>query len=208
MLNKHNLMIAKIGKKSDKNYAQYVKVNKEKTIVTDGQILVEVTRPETQKDYPEISGFKPASREKEKDFYIGIDEALDIAKSLEKTKIPIFENALISIDDNNIKIAITNTDSNKIFTIPQPDSDFRYPDTDSAMPIEEPKVIFHIDVKLLMQVLAQFESFMKKESVKAIKVEIFDRLKPIKIVAQNDSQRMMALVMPLKIDETEEKSPG
>ncbi|MEO0126300.1 MAG: hypothetical protein ABIL44_00950 [candidate division WOR-3 bacterium] len=44
--------------------------------------------------------------------------------------------------------------------------------------------------------------------MKAIKVEIFDRLKPIKIVAQNDSQRMMALVMPLKIDETEEKLPG
>jgi hypothetical protein len=206
MLNKHNLMIAKIGKKSDRYYAQYVKVTKDKTIVTDGRILIEVTRPEPQNSCPEISGFKPTPREDEKDFYIGINESLDIAKSLEKAKIPIYENALISADDNGVKIAIANADSNKILSISQPDSDFRYPNTDVAKPTDEPKITFHIDVELLMQVLAQFESFLKKESLKAIKVEILDRLKPVKITAQNGSQEMMALVMPLKIEESEVES--
>jgi len=205
MLNKYNLMIAKIGKKSETAYAKYVKVNKDKTVVTNGRILIEVTRPEPQNGYPEIPGSKPTPKENEKDFYIGISEALDIAKSLEKTKVPICENALINTDDS-IKIAVTNLDSNKVLTISQPDSDFRYPDTDAAKPTDEPKVIFHIAVDLLMQVLAQFESFLKKDNVKAVKVEIFDRLKPVKIVAQNGSQEMMALVMPLKIDEAEEKS--
>jgi len=206
MLNKYNLMIAKIGKKSETDYAKYVKVNKDKTIITNGRILIEVTRPEPQNGYPEISGFKPTLKEEEKDFYIGINEALDIAKSLEKTKTSICENALINTDDNSIKVAVTNTDSSKILTISQPDADFRYPDTDAAIPTGEPRIIFHIDAGLLMQVLAQFENFLKKENVKAVKVEIFDRLKPVKIVAGNGSQKMMALVMPLKIDEAEEKS--
>jgi len=92
MLNKYNLQIANLLEKEsdyssdDFDISQVIKVTKEKTVVTDRYLLIEVTRPNLPyEEYPETG----LEYKQERDFYLSKNEVTKIRKLIPKSPLPI-----------------------------------------------------------------------------------------------------------------------
>jgi len=108
MLNKYNLQIANFAKKEGAYpYSlQFVKVTKEKTIATDAEKLIEVTRPTLPYDeYPDTGHEYKENR----DFYLRPDEVKKIERLIPKSPLPILQNIAVSQKEKETLLITTDS---------------------------------------------------------------------------------------------------
>ncbi|MHA1396166.1 MAG: hypothetical protein ACTSSF_00350 [Candidatus Heimdallarchaeaceae archaeon] len=201
MLNKYNLQIANLLEKEsdyssdDFDISQVIKVTKEKTVVTDRYLLIEVTRPNLPyEEYPETG----LEYKQERDFYLSKNEVTKIRKLIPKSPLPILENVMVSQKED--KTILVTTDLDNVFTMSIKNKDISYPDTDKAYPKENPIITLTVNAKLLKEIATQVEKF-NDEKNKPVTISIYqdeyNKFIKFEVVNTITEQKMKGLLVCL-----------
>ena len=207
MLNKHNLNIAKLapsgtGAGYGKNVIQ---VRQDRTIVTDGHLLVQVTRPAMSvENYPVMAfgaDLKPMLEHAP--FCLNAETALKAAKDLTfKSSIPILHCAAVAVngDPSRPKIVTTDLERNASYSAAESSS---YPDVDRVMPkAEDITLKIGLDARKVKALMDQFISFADQKGDVCVTFAFQTATSALTMTREhggNESdQTMTALLMPMK----------
>ena len=201
MLNKHNLEVIKFASKENENRytLEFVRVEKDKTVATNGRMLIEVSRPKVDKqDFPI---FVDSPLKEGKVFYLS-NKVIKILSSLipKKHQLPILKNIGISQTEKEIKLLTTDLSSSNTTAVKK--EDIQYPDYAKLYKVEGKKLNLSLNASYLKTVCEQVINFTDKSSVE-IELTISDSTQaPLMFEAENKEtgQKMRGLLMPLKRD--------
>jgi hypothetical protein len=200
VLNKYNLELANLACKSESRYALCgIQVTKERTVVTDGHLLVTITAPEFEREnIPLIEGIVPT--EDMKPFIMPAKEALAISKAIPKnSRIPILGNAFIEAGEGDqVKAAVTDCASPRIFSFRKEPG--VYPDYSKVIPApESAEVSICLDANLLIKLLKSLAPLATKKDSAPVIVRFSDPTNPIRIDALNEDtgQKGIGVLMPM-----------
>ena len=206
MLNRHNLNIAKLAAKEPSRYAiTGVRVEPERTVVTDGHCLVAVTTPKSYDpaSYPVMDRVTP-TREFEP-FTLDRESALAIAKAIPRSRnLPVLEHAVIGAASNvngHAQIAVTDLDRPQVFQPRKVEGEF--PDYERVIPKAEPTLRIAFNPVLLGAVLQQAAAFQKGRSQPQVTFSFHDSNgeKAARLDCDNDEgQTFIGVVMPMRRD--------
>lgn len=203
MLNRNNFQIASLASTDAGRYStDGIKIEPDRTIVTDGTVLVIVTQDDIKpEDYPVIEGFDPAPNFNP--FIISRKAALDIAKSIPKCSIPVLNRVNVGQPTNGngsrhyAALAVTDLEHHLIHR-PAISGD-SFPNPDSVMPKGAADRTVGINPKLLGAVLAQFV----KAGAENVRLDLYadnPHPQPVKLSANlEDGQSITALIMPMSL---------
>jgi hypothetical protein len=191
------------GSKKDYRSINNLLIENNKTVVTDGHVLIEMSSCELNpSDYPEIAGYKP----------IEITEPLQFSKSScqsllknmpKKTSrsLPILN--CIQIAENSTGPVALTTDLSNTFTIHAEKEPAKYPDYKGIIPKEEDCLIkINFNPALMAKVMNHAEKlsdnvtmFVPKSNAEPISFKSIDI---------ENSQTMKAILMPMRGEGNEE----
>jgi hypothetical protein len=226
MLNKHNLEIAELASKDESRFTlNAIYVTPEATVETDGHQLVMVTTPDIDAEsFPATPGVTPTK--KFKPFLLDAETALKIAKAIpRKTTLPVL--ACVAIGSESDKeppkaakgedqqpgtavLAVNNLESPQVFQPKKMKGNF--PDYERVIP-KPGSEFFQVgfDLNILVPVLERFQKFLKPDrNIKPPAPVSFQFQQPtegssgainhnaLRLDAENDGQKMTAVVMPLR----------
>ena len=202
MLNKYNLQIAKILKsvKEECSYS-YLKVEENRTIATDSRILIEVTRPEVNKDdFTEIKGYPLIENQP---FYLSREEANGLVEiltsSLKKYRFSLIGVSQAVQDKKHItNLIVYNPESSLIGQIKEKDR-ISYPDIDKIYPEKLPTKIVKLNAKLLKAICEQVIKF-SDDSNSVITLILHKESEPVEFFAERKEtgQTMKGLLVTIK----------
>ena len=197
--NKHNLKIIECAAKDETRPAlSGLFITENYTCATDSYCLMEVSNPKVNKeDLPIIPNSKPAHY---------CDPAIIPAKAIQKvlqnlpknTTLPILQNAWLGSKTDKKTAEILTTDLEIANPVITRKTEAQFPDYKKIIPKDKPEKTINVNPEILIKVLKQFVGFTDSSNVK---IQISDKLSPIKISAHNKEQNMVGLVMPLKTEE-------
>ncbi len=209
MLNKHNLNIAALASKEASRFSLAgIHVSKERTAVTDGHVLMTVTRPTcAAATFPTPPG-APEATDEHKPFIMPTADALAIAKQLpKKSSIPVILNAAICVEspaDSSRVVRILTTDLERSQTNNVRPVDGNFPDIQRVMPdASKSKFRICLDVTKLISVLQQFDKFANEAGPnhKPVRLYFTDNQHAVRIDADGgDGQHMTGVVMPFRCE--------
>lgn len=201
MLNKNNLVIAKLASKEENRYViNGVLVKPDCTVVTDGHMLVEVSTPDVAlDDVPAIDGITP-TREFEP-FILSRESAIDIFEAIPKkpTK-PILEHAFVGKESNESELAVigmSDAYNPKLFKSRKVEGVF--PDYKSVIPsVESAEVSTCWNLDLLAPLLTTLASFKSDRwRWSAATFHIKGPEDPVRIDMKAGEQKVTAVFMPM-----------
>lgn len=198
-LNKNNLNIVDCASKEDSRYVlQSIRIDKDKTTVTDGRVLVEVSAPVIdQEAIPEIPGLKK-SKEEIKSFLLPAEACKQLSKAVPKTKLPILNYIFIDSETTNSNgfALLGSTDLSKwpVYNIKKVEGE--YPDTEVVWPkdgVLDRKITITFNPEYLIKVLRHAKAVNPGKVV----LKFYGDEKAVRIEAKNEEQNLRALVLPL-----------
>ncbi len=206
LLNKANLELAELTEKDNYRGLNAIRVTGEFTEATDGKVLVRVGLPnEDPSDYPVIDGV-PRNGDNP-DVLIRQDQASALAKAIvRKTTLPILQHAVISVDGDKVIGATTDLGKQTILpTAGELRVNGNYPDTDAVIPPEDrPAVKVPVNAKILLQVLKYLVRYTEYPHQVTIEAPM-KTSEALRLTAKTKhGQPVMALIMPLRHNETGE----
>lgn len=170
LLNKHNLELAKLASKEENRFLlQGILVQPESTVVTDGQVLMEVTTADFRAaDFPQPPGIASATDEW-KPFVLSAQDALAIAKTIpKKTTTPILSNAAVATPNGDDHMTIFTTDLERHNPVTVRKLTGTYPDYKRVIwPAEEAEFAINVNARNLADVLdfvAKFNESKRSET--------------------------------------------
>lgn len=195
-LNKNNLLIADCASKEDGRYIlQTVRIEKHRTIATDGKILIRVSTPNLDKEQiPAIQGIEKSDTQI-KPFLLPANECLKIAKSVPKVKsLPILNHIFVDTEKTNQNgfavLGQTDLDTSPVYQVRKIEGD--YPDIEQVSP-KDPVLTIRFNPEFLIRVLRHAQR-INQESVE---LKFYAPDKPVSITSRGeDGQTMRALVIP------------
>lgn len=207
--NKNNLVIAAAAGKEKDNRPELsgVLFKKDRTVATDGFILVEVkNQPEETnrlaEEFPPLPDkTKPLADFKKAGYIIPAADVDKAAKDLSKVKnsnLPVLDNCILAASNQNEYVRLASTDLERVNTITAKTIDEQFPDYERIIPgkldYDKSKVV---SIKLLKRVLM----ILEKMELSRDDVRIYwqDKNDPLVIKKETTGgQEVTALVMPLK----------
>jgi hypothetical protein len=204
MLNSKNFMIHDCAKSEKDHMAvNNLLVEKNKTVVTDGHVLIEMSSCELNpSDYPEIAGYKP----------IEITEPLQFSKSNcqallknmpKKTSqsLPIL-NCIQIAENSTGPVALTHDLSNT-FTVHAEKDPAQYPDYNKVIPKEE-DCLLKIDFNPALMAKIMNHAVKLSENVTMLVPKSNAEPISFKSVDPDNNQTMKAFLMPMRGESNEE----
>ena len=172
---------------SCKTFEDYLHIEKNKTIITSGVLLIEIKNPDKQPiDFPDIST-------------LSTDEPINLPKKIVMklqdafTKKPKHLQFAI-LDKKNGSIELTTVDG-KSHTLPVEDID--YPDMKKVYPEGKPLAEITLNFNLLKQII----EIIKKVSTnwEGITFKLYGQDKPVRFdFADNGSPKVRGLICPIR----------
>ncbi|MFH1236242.1 MAG: hypothetical protein V1685_04890 [Parcubacteria group bacterium] len=195
MLNQRNFEIAKLASKDPDDRAQFqcILVAPDKTVVTEGHLVLEVTGFQHAGDLLPFEDLIP--QQDFEPFLVPAEEALALSKLFVRSDN--VEANLIGIDPNTAKgagLALRQLGSEKVFKVIKPPD--RYPNYDAMFPpIAEEQVSITVNAQLLIPLLQQLAKINP-----LIRIGIYGPEKPIRLDCNDEGLQQSArgLLMPMK----------
>jgi DNA polymerase III sliding clamp (beta) subunit (PCNA family) len=195
-LNKNNLLIADCASKDNGRYIlQSVRIEKHRTIATDGRIIIRMSTPKLDKEeIPEITGIEKSNTEI-KSFLLPANECLKIAKSVPKVKsLPILNHIFVDAKKTNQNgfavLGQTDLDTSPVYQVRKIEGD--YPDVNKVSP-KDPVLTIRFNPEFLVRVLKHAQ----RVNEATVDLKFYGPDKPVSITSvSEDGQTMRALVMP------------
>ena len=207
MLNRHNLNIAKLAPSgSGAGYGKNViQVRQDRTIVTDGHLLVQVTRPAMSiENYPTMAfGTDLKPMPEHAPFCLDAETALKAAKDLTfKSSIPILHCAAVAVNGDVTRPKIVTCDLERTAAYTASENG-HYPDTDRVMPkAENIKLKISMDARLVKALMDQFISFADIKGAVSVAFAFQDGNSAVTMTREHGGnehdQTMTALLMPIR----------
>jgi hypothetical protein len=199
MLNKQNLAVKEI---CSKDYSRYhismVKVEKKRTIGTNGHIMAEIERP--KKDLEDYPALPENMKVTEKDFYIEQDVVKKLEKAIPHIKTMDILNHAIPCenDDNKIHLLTNDLDSQNDIAIQK--HEVNYPNTDSVYPTEKPVFEIGLNIEVLDSLVRLLKKFKGKAGL--VKFQFHDKLSAVYYECENSDteQKLKGCLMPMRMD--------
>ena len=173
-----------------------IKVTKDKTTGTDGNILIEIATQDSQDDeFPLTGNLTPLVLGDNDSLLISSKDAAKISKTIPKrSPLPILENAQVCQGNGSLPVITTDLESPTVHQIKPGEGTF--PNTDLVWPKGTPKVEIGIDLKLLSKLVHCLQS----AGVEIAKLSIYDALTPIKVDSVRPGDRKVSgLIMPCRL---------
>lgn len=203
LITKDKLNLAKyVGKDNRKRELDNLYLDQNKATVSNGHTLVQIEDiPPTCENFPHIKGMENIDYTPDK-ILVTASTATKVSKNLPKNKtLPIINNALIEADkDGDISFGLTDLDSSIV--IRQRKEEGLYPDTDIAIPKEEPRAKVDVSVKYLQKIVGALNEFLNSPETGRIEISLYDPENAMVIRGKkNNTSAMTALIMPLRKNE-------
>lgn len=204
LLNRNNLAVRFAAAKEESRYTlRAILATEHETVATDGHVLVRVSVPELDANsFPAIDGFKPNGFTHG---LIPVDAAKEIENAIpKKTTLPILAHAAITsehVPDSDrtvLKIAATDLDTPKVFTVREPEGQFPnwknvWPDVD-----QKPAADICFDARLLAAVATAAAKF-SDHRLCAIRLRVYGSNSAMRFdLVNDDGQEMNGLLMPCR----------
>lgn len=200
MLNQNNLRITALAKaKCDGRNLQYIRVEKDRTVVTDGRCLIMVDKPTVDgNEFPELPN-KECDKFT-KPYFISPAEARKIIDSIPgKSKMSILQNAIEVTNDRFIKVITTDLDTALTVTIRAKD-DLQYAKYGDVFPKAEPVIEVDLNVHLFSRVCDVLKKIVGDNL--RVKFAFYAPTLAVKFTAQTEEgQKITGLIMPLKVED-------
>lgn len=198
LINKRNLVIATLASRDETRPAlNYVRVTKEYTEATDGQVFARVSNSKIEDDdFPVVKGFKYNELDK---CLVPANRAIELVKMIPKSPtLPILKHMQFAKDGNNVKVAVIDTDlvTSTIIRIRQDHKEI-FPDCDKIMPTEKPKATVYVNAKLLIQLLKLAAEY-DKAGQHEVAIEFRAPHEALVVKTDDPEQTFYGLVMPLR----------
>jgi len=190
LINRNNLAVRFATAKEKSRYTlRAVLATESETVATDGHILARVSLP-VQDSTP--NGFTRG--------LIPADVCKEIEQSIPKSKnLPITLAAITTehVEDRDIlKIATTDLETPKVFTVRQPDGQF--PNWDSIWPTDEPVMDICFNASQIAD-LAQAAAKFSDRAAKTIRLRFYSPYSAMRFdLVNDDGQEMNGLLMPVR----------
>lgn len=206
MLNSKNFAIHDCaGSEKDHKAVNCVLVENNKTVVTDGHILIEMSGNDlTDQDYPEVSGYKPIEVTEPLQFLKADCQALlkNMPKKTSRS-LPIL-NCVQIAENSTGPVALTNDLSNT-FTIHAVKNPVKYPDYKKIIPKDEDCLIkISFNPALMSKIMNHAEKLNEFVTMLVPK----SNAEPIsfKSIDPNNNQTIKAILMPMYGEKEDKKS--
>jgi hypothetical protein len=204
LMNRNNLSIRAFAAKEKSRYSlRAILATEKETVATDGHILARVSLPALDaSNFPTVDGFKPNGFTRG---LIPLEAAKEIESAIpKKSLIPILLTAAITADHVDtgdgerifLKVAATDLDTPKVFTVRQPDGQF--PQWERIWPTEKPAIDICFDATLLATLAAVASKFSDK-TLSPIRLRFYDSASACRFdMVNDDGQEMNGLLMPCR----------
>jgi hypothetical protein len=197
MLNKNNFEIGKLAPKPDDESRpglSCVLVSPDKTVVTDGHYIIEVSGAECEDNFLPFDDVMPSADFEP--FTVPADEAIALAKVFVKTETP--EGNLLAVQPDNGKgvsaFALRQERREKVFRMDKPDRSF--PDYEEIFAgLKDEAAFVLLDLNLLIPVLRH----MKNVSGGQVRIALNGPDKAVRLDCINTEtkQSVRAAIMPM-----------
>jgi len=200
MLNRNNFAIAKLAEKDAYGGLKNLRVEQDKTVVSDGKLLLVMTGDSIpQSDYPSIPGFAPMPEHKP--ISLARETALAVAKAIPKDKsIPALNHAVVG-NNGNGDMAIATTDLSSAQTFKAIDSGGSFPNYELVIPAKgEATAIISFDPRLMVALLQSMDSVYDNGGQHKVVLWIKDAESPMLIECSANDQTATGVLMPVKLE--------
>jgi hypothetical protein len=211
MINCNNLEIARLASKDASRFTlNGIQVTPERTVVTDGHMLVTVANPTFDLDsVPVIEGLTPTREFKP--FILQTDDALALAKAIPgKSPIPIIKNAFIGAESTAeqsgstvMHIGTTDLETKQVRQCRTLNGN--YPDVDRVIPKKSnAEFVIGLDLALLNRLCGTLAKIVGKvgKARQPLTIRFYGPDAPMRIDAvTGDEQAIVAVLCPCRSDE-------
>ena len=200
MLNRNNFAIAKLADKD--RYHANLRVEQEKTVVTDGRLLLVMTGDGVPtSDYPLIPGFTCTSMQNP--ISLSKETALAIAKAIPKSKLPALNHAVVGTNGDG-QPAIATTDLSSSQTFKAIESGGSFPNYEGVILVKsEATAVISFDPRLMIALLQSMDSVYDNGDQHSVVMWIKDAVSPILIECKANDQKATGILMPVTLDISE-----
>jgi len=183
-----------IDKRSDILWSQFICLDGDKAIVTNGHYLIQMEgQPDDEESFPIIPEMKKPSIPKK--VMVRAETVKKVLDAIpKKTNLPILTNAIFGEDEEHIYFGATNLDNSQVIT--QRKEESSYHEYESVFPREKAKATQTFNVDYLIKCL----QVIKKVGGKGCNVQIEMRGDTVPIVfkATKDDENITVLLMPVE----------
>lgn len=198
--NKYNFLLKDFTSRNDiKPEISGIFITSQKTVATDGFMLVMVDSVKASKDdYPIIPN-KPTPRSDFKPFILPTNKAKDILKFFgsQNSDLPILDNAVVMARDKE-RVEIGKTDLESYNSVTSNIIEGRFPDYNQLF-VEKGKYIeVHLDPAFLKKIATFFKDFIGSGNPIKIRIPLNQEFGAVKFSGERKEtgQKAQALLMP------------
>ena len=197
LVNKKALILEKILSKDDNVVLSNLCITNDKTIATNGKILLELKHP--SQDLVQEFPLQPKST-KEQVLICPKTIAKIKANMKEKVTLPMLENFIINKEDKNIEITMNDLD-NEVKIKQAILEGVEYPDISEVYPADEPKIKIRLSINLLEELVSVIKPLSDNDHL-GIDFTIYGVDKAIKIDYKNQYKDvdLQGVILPMRQD--------
>lgn len=199
MINKNNLVIIDLLDKGQIAQNHGIYIEKDKTVINNGKILIETTRPEVDiEEFPKIPKVEP---KQESNFILSVKAAKEIMSIIpKKPRHPICSNVVI--EQHNDKASFSTTDLDTVRTVHSTLIEGQYPEYKEIYPTSKPVFTIGLSSELLKSVCVIMDKF-QSDCYKLVKFEFYGVNQAVKFSTINSDteQKLQGVIMPMSLNE-------